>query len=80
MITGFYVSALAKKDIKKAELYLAGINNSNYKSKNGGCWGFYEFLNSKTFHPNGPKYQAWSAAATIMAYHSIANPKEKLFL
>ena len=81
MVTGFYVLDLALRGKKKlAEKYLDGINKANQKSqRKNGRWGFHEFLHSKTFEPMGTIKQGWSAAAGVIGYHALKNPK-KVFL
>ncbi len=78
MITGFFACALIKKSKEKTKKYLQGINYANYLTKNKKPWEFREYLNGKSFIPNGTKYQAWSAAAGIMAHHALKG--EKLFI
>lgn len=78
-ITGFYASAIANTDKKKAEDCLHAINWANYQSKRKSRWGFYEFLSSDDFRTEGMKNQAWSAAGGIMAYQAVTN-NQHLFL
>ncbi len=78
MVTGFYVMDLAKRGKKKlAEKYLEGINEANKKSQQkGGKWDFHEFLHGKNFQPMGMRKQGWSAAAAVLGYHAVKNPKK----
>lgn len=78
MITGFYAASISRKK-RKALRYLDGINFANYQSQDKMPYGFYEFLNSKTFEAKGIKYQGWSGAAGVIAYHTILKRK-KLFI
>jgi hypothetical protein len=75
VITGFYVGALAKKNLALAEKHLDGINYANSL----GGWSFREFVSARTLKGGGTKQQAWSAAAGVIAYHT-ALKGEKLFL
>ena len=78
-INGFYASAIARMDRKRARGYLDAINWANYRSKGREKWGFYEFLDSKDIRVGGMKHQAWSAAGGIMAYEAVINNK-RVFL
>jgi hypothetical protein len=74
-INGFYASAIARINRKRAREHLDAINWANYKSKGKGRWGLYEFLDSKYFRAGGMKHQAWSAAGGIMAHEAVVNNK-----
>lgn len=72
MITGFYVVYLAKNNkLKEAKKFSDGIDQANAMGKNASKWGFYEFVNSKTFEPGGKKNQCWSASAAVMATYAL---------
>ncbi len=78
MITGFFAAGLTKFDKKEAKKYLGGINYANSRSREKKQWGFSEFLNSENFSPKGTAFQAWSAAAGIIAYKTVIEGR-KLF-
>jgi GH15 family glucan-1,4-alpha-glucosidase len=68
MVNGFYGLALVSKNKKQEAKELLGhINEINAIED----FGFYENFNSETEAPNGVKYCAWSAAATVMLHQSI---------
>ncbi|MGM5484129.1 MAG: amylo-alpha-1,6-glucosidase [Nanobdellota archaeon] len=71
MVLGFY--AASKKE--KGRKILSAINNLNSKND----WEFNEVFNGKSIKPNGTKFQAWSAAATLLATEVCINGK-KVFL
>ncbi len=68
MVNGFYGLALLEKNKnKEAQLLLEHINEANSNED----FGFYENFNTETEEPNGVKYCAWSAAATIMLHQKL---------
>lgn len=68
MVNGFYgLALLSKNKNNEAEILLKNINNANAIAD----FGFYENFNSETEAPNGVKYCAWSAAATVILHQSI---------
>lgn len=70
MVNGFFgLALLAKNKNDDAKILLQQINEIN-KIQN---FGFYENFNSETEQPNGVKFCAWSAAATIMLHQSVYN-------
>jgi GH15 family glucan-1,4-alpha-glucosidase len=70
MVNGFYgLALLSKNKNKEAESLLEHINNVNSEED----FGFYENFNTETEAPNGVKYCAWSAAATVFLHQSIYN-------
>lgn len=71
-VTGFYVNDLAKRGrFDLAEQYLRGIDTANAMDANGDDWGFHEYINGQTHHPNGTRHQGWSAAASVMGHHAL---------
>lgn len=72
LITGFYVVDLARRgEEKKAKEYLAAIHKANSLDKDGGEWGFYEYVNGKTFEPGGTRYQTWSASSAVIGHMAL---------
>ena len=70
MVNGFYGLALLSKSKKEeAQTLLQHINEANKIEE----YGFYENFNTETQAPNGVKYCAWSAAATVIVHQSIHN-------
>ena len=70
MVNGFYGLALLSKNKKEeANLLLKHINEANSIED----FGFYENFNTETEAPNGVKYCAWSAAATVLLHQSVHN-------
>ena len=68
MVNGFYGLALVEKDkTEEATLILSKLNDINAIED----YGFYENFNSETEVPNGVKYCAWSAAATVMLHQRL---------
>ncbi len=72
MINGFYAAALRRSDRKDlAEHCLEEITKANYLDRReGGSWGFYEYLHGKKKTPEGTPYMAWNAAGQIFAFKS----------
>lgn len=63
MVNGFYGLALHHLGLKQeCENILNALNQANTVSD----FGFYENFNSKTGEPNGVRFCAWSAAATVL--------------
>ena len=70
MVNGFFGLALVSKNkTEVAKTLLDHVNVINEIED----FGFYENFNSETEAPNGVKYCAWSAAATIMLHQSVHN-------
>ena len=70
MVNGFYgLALLAKNKNQEAKSLLEHINDANAKED----FGFYENFNTQTNAPNGVKYCAWSAAATVLLHQSLHN-------
>ncbi len=70
MVNGFFgLALLSKNKTDNAETLLKHLNFINEKED----YGFYENFNSETEQPNGVKFCAWSAAATIMLHQSVYN-------
>jgi hypothetical protein len=72
MITGFYVADLAQRGkLETAENFLMSINEANAMGKDSTEWQFYEYVNGKTFEPEGVSYQGWSAAAAVLGQQAL---------
>ncbi|WP_309608219.1 fructofuranosidase/invertase [Flavobacterium sp.] len=70
MVNGFYgLALLSKNKIKEANSLLEHLNEANAIED----FGFYENFNTETEAPNGVKYCAWSAAATVLLHQSVHN-------
>lgn len=68
MVNGFYGLALLQNGKKEAAiLVLDAINEANEVAD----FGFFENFNTKTAQPNGVKYCAWSAAATLILHQNL---------
>jgi hypothetical protein len=76
MVNGFYGLALHHLGLKSEfENILNALNQANTLSD----FGFYENFNSKTGEPNGVRFCAWSAAATILVEKTIEENFKLLF-
>jgi len=75
-VGGFWVKFITKlglKDMALSELYkLALLNKEGIQEE----WEFTEWAHGNTGKPMGKKYQAWSAAQYISAYHNFKNIKK----
>ncbi len=70
MVNGFYGLALLKSGkTDEAVQLLDAINSANSVEDDG----FYENFNTQTTQPNGVKWCAWSAAATILLHQSCTS-------
>ena len=70
MVNGFYgLALLAKNKNHEGKRLLEHINDANAEED----FGFYENFNTETKAPNGVKYCAWSAAATVLLHQSLHN-------
>jgi len=68
MVNGFFGLALKQMGLnQECENVLNALNQANALSD----FGFYENFNSKTGEPNGVRFCAWSAAATILVEKTI---------
>jgi GH15 family glucan-1,4-alpha-glucosidase len=77
LVTGFYVVDLAGRGLeRKAKDYLKAIHQANYLGQDEE-WGFHEFINGKSFEPQGTRHQTWSAGAVVMG--QLALEGKKLF-
>ena len=76
MINGFFAQALASNSREKyAKRVLLAINKANKSDREGGEWGFPEFLHAKTLKPMGTRHQLWSAAGSIIGYSALKGEK-----
>lgn len=72
MINGFYVYDLCQRGkFELAQDYTNGIDEANAKAYENQEPGFAEFLNGMNMAPGGTVLQGWSAAATVIAHHSL---------
>jgi hypothetical protein len=75
-VGGFWVKFISKlglHDMALSELYkLALLNKEGVHEE----WEFTEWAHGKTGKPMGKKYQAWSAAQYISAYHNFKHIKK----
>lgn len=68
MVNGFFGLALYHLGLKsECKNMLNSLNQANALSD----FGFYENFNSETGEPNGVRFCAWSAAATILVEKTI---------
>ena len=68
MVNGFFGLALKQMGLnQECENVLNALNQANALSD----FGFYENFNSETGEPNGVRFCAWSAAATILVEKTI---------
>jgi glycogen debranching enzyme len=76
MVNGFYGLALHHLGLKsECENILNALNQANTVSD----FGFYENFNSKTGEPNGVRFCAWSAAATILVEKTMEENFKLIF-
>ncbi len=81
-IGGFYVASLVKMGYcEKAEKELNLLAQANQKRKDGGEWGFQEWLHGKTGQAigNSEPYQAWSAGMYLFAAECVAQSRVPYF-
>jgi hypothetical protein len=70
MVNGFFGLALHKLGLtQESNAILNGLNRANTQAD----FGFYENFNSENGEPNGVRFCAWSAAATILVEKAIEN-------
>lgn len=70
MVNGFFGMALQLKNRPEmAQTILKQLDSANAQED----FSFYENFNTKTGQPNGVKYCAWSAAATILIHQCVNN-------
>ena len=70
MVNAFFGLALLSKGKKEmVSTLLEKINEANAKDE----FSFYENFNTHTTKPNGVRYCAWSAAATVLVHKSVYN-------
>jgi hypothetical protein len=72
MLTGLYALGLVRYGyIERAQQLLTAVNVANEQGNEGRHWDFAEYHHGQTFAPMGIRYQAWSAAAAILAYQAV---------
>lgn len=72
MLTGFYALGLMQHSLQeRASHVLDAIDAANAQGRNGQEWEFAEYHHGQTYQPMGTPYQAWSAAAGVLAYQAV---------
>lgn len=72
MIGGFLVAALARAGLLvDAKRQLVRLIDANRQARDGGHWGFHEWLDGRDGSPQGTPFQAWSAGALLVAIRSV---------
>jgi len=70
VLTGLYALGLMRQGQReRARHLLDAINSANAQGR--GDWDFSEYHHGQTKMPMGTKYQAWSAAAGVLAHQSV---------
>lgn len=76
MITGFYVADLAKRGQQtRAQMHLDAIYKANAMPMEDETWSFPEFVHGQHLTAGGTLHQGWSAAAAIIAQHTLNGDK-----
>ncbi len=71
-LTGFYAVGLAQHQQKeRAMQLLSAMNAANAQGREDRQWEFAEYHHGQTYVPMGTHYQAWSAAAAILAHQAV---------
>jgi hypothetical protein len=74
MLTGLYAVGLVQHEQKERALQLlSGLNAANARGREGRQWEFAEYHHGQTHDPMGTYYQAWSAAAGVLAHQAVWN-------
>ncbi len=72
MLTGLYAVGLVQHQQKeRAGQLLSTLNAANAQGREGRQWEFAEYHHGQTHAPMGTHYQAWSAAAGVLAHQAI---------
>ena len=72
MLTGLYTVGLVQHQQKdRAVQVLSAINAANAQGREGRQWEFAEYHHGQTYTPMGTHYQAWSAAAAVLAHQAV---------
>jgi Alkaline and neutral invertase len=72
MITGLYVAGLMKQGhSERAQRMLSALNAANEQGREGRQWEFAEYHHGQTHEPLGTHFQAWSAAAVVLAHQAV---------
>jgi glycogen debranching enzyme len=72
MLSGFYVADLSSRgEHEKAQRYANAIDDANLKPCNKENNSFAEYFHGEKLTPGGTCQQGWSAAASIIAHHSL---------
>jgi hypothetical protein len=72
MLTGLYAVGLAQHQQKERAIQLlSAMNAANTQGREDRQWEFAEYHHGQTYAPMGTHYQAWNAAATILAHQAI---------
>ena len=74
MLTGLYTVGLVQHQQKeRATQLLSSLNAANAQGREGRQWEFAEYHHGQTHAPMGTCYQAWSAAAGVLAHQAVCN-------
>lgn len=72
MLTGLYSVGLVQHQQKERALHLLNaLNATNAQGREGRQWEFAEYHHGQTHAPMGTYYQAWSAAAGVLAHQAV---------
>ncbi len=72
VLTGLYALGLTRYGyLERAQQLLDAINIANEQGNEGRRWDFAEYHHGQTFEPMGTPYQAWSAAAGVLAHQAV---------
>jgi Alkaline and neutral invertase len=72
MLTGLYAAGLMRSKQKERAVHvLTALNAANRQGRDEREWEFAEYHHGQTHHPMGTHYQAWSAAAAVLAHQAV---------
>ena len=72
MLTGLYIVGLVQHQQKERALQLLSeLNAANAQGREGRQWDFAEYHHGLTHAPMGTHFQAWSAAAGVLAHQAV---------
>ncbi|MBV9710769.1 MAG: hypothetical protein JO011_07645 [Ktedonobacteraceae bacterium] len=72
MLAGLYAVGLVQHQQRERALQLlSGLNAANMQGREDRQWEFAEYHHGQTHAPMGTHYQAWSAAAGILAHQAV---------
>jgi hypothetical protein len=71
-LTGLYAVGLVQHQQKERALQLlSALNAANAQGREGRQWEFAEYHHGQTHASMGAQYQAWSAAAGVLAHQAV---------